>query len=99
MTVPLVDLGAVPAATAVAGIPLAQGPQPPPGQGEEFGKASPVAAVVIVLLALATIALVRNMTKRIKRLPPSFDEPRAGERQERAGEGNDPERPPGDARD
>ena len=92
----LVDLGAVPAG---GGVPLAQGPQPPPGQGEEFGKASPVAAVVIVLLALVTIALVRNMTKRIKRLPSSFDEPRAGGRPERAEEDTDPEPPAGDARD
>jgi hypothetical protein len=85
MTPVLVDLGAVPAGTAVAGIPLAQNPQPPPGQGEEFGKASPVAAVVIVLLALATIALVRNMTTRIKRLPPSFDTEREDEREGEGG--------------
>jgi hypothetical protein len=52
-----------------------QNPEPPPGQGEEFGKASPVALVVIVLLALATIVLVRSMTKRIKRLPASFGAP------------------------
>ena len=50
-----------------------QNPQPPPGQGEEFGKASPVALVVIILLALATIVLIRSMTKRIRRLPTSFD--------------------------
>lgn len=50
-----------------------QNPQPPPGQGEEFGKASPVALVVVILLALATIVLIRSMTKRIRRLPTSFD--------------------------
>lgn len=58
---------------------LAQDPAPPPGQGEEFGKASPVALVVILLLAVATALLVRNMTKRIKRLPASFDTPDPGE--------------------
>ena len=52
---------------------LAQNPTPPPGQGEEFGKASPIALVVILLLAVATALLVRNMSKRIKRLPASFD--------------------------
>ncbi len=52
---------------------LAQDPAPPPGQGEEFGKASPIALVVILLLAVATALLVRNMSKRIKRLPASFD--------------------------
>lgn len=61
---------------AVVGVP-AQNPAPPPGQGEEFGKASPVALVVILLLGLATLLLIRNMTKRIKRLPESFDEPGA----------------------
>jgi hypothetical protein len=52
---------------------LAQDPAPPPGQGEEFGKASPIALVVILLLAVATALLVRSMSKRIKRLPASFD--------------------------
>jgi hypothetical protein len=53
---------------------LAQDPAPPPGQGPEFGKASPIALVVILLLALATALLVRGMSKRIKRLPATFDE-------------------------
>jgi len=57
----------------------AQDPEPPPGKGEEFGKASPVAAVVILLLAVATALLIRNMTKRIKRLPESFDPPEKDE--------------------
>ena len=50
-----------------------QNPTPPPGQGEEFGKASPVALVVILALALVTILLIRSMSKRIRRLPASFD--------------------------
>lgn len=53
---------------------VAQDP-PPPGQGEEFGEASPVALVVILLLASATALLVRSMSKRIRRLPTSFDPP------------------------
>jgi hypothetical protein len=55
----------------------AQDPEPPPGKGEEFGKASPVALVVILLLAVATVFLIRGMTKRIRRLPESFDPPAA----------------------
>ncbi|MGQ0573154.1 MAG: hypothetical protein ACT4RN_03000 [Pseudonocardia sp.] len=71
----LIDLGGLAGQpVAVVGVPV-QNPEPPPGRGEEFGKASPVALVVILLLALATFLLVRNMTKRIKRLPESFDEP------------------------
>ena len=72
MAAVLVDLGAGAAVSSVA--VLAQEPPAPP-QGEEFGKASPVALVVIVLLALATVVLVRSMTMRIKRLPRTFDAP------------------------
>ena len=62
--------GAAPVVPAVMAVP-AQDPAPP-GKGEEFGEASPVALVVIVLLAIVTIFLIRSMTKRLKRLPPSF---------------------------
>ncbi len=51
----------------------AQDPAPPPGKGPEFGKASPVALVIILLMALATFVLMRSMSKRIKRLPASFE--------------------------
>ena len=75
----LVETGLVaPSGHALIGavdVPV-QNPQPPPGQGEEFGKASPVALVVIIVLALATILLVRSMTKRIRRLPASFESSR-----------------------
>jgi hypothetical protein len=66
----LVDV--VPAGAAQVAVPV-QNPAPPPGQGEEFGKASPVALVVILALALATILLIRGMSKRIRRLPATFD--------------------------
>jgi hypothetical protein len=70
----LVDLGAAPAAGAV-GIVLAQDPAPPPGEGPEFGKASPTALVVIILLGIATVFLIRSMTKHLRRVPESFDDP------------------------
>ncbi len=54
---------------------LAQDPAPPPGKGEEFGKASPIGLVVLVLLFLATILLVRSMNKQLRKVPASFDEP------------------------
>ncbi len=69
----LVDLGGVPAgATPITAV---HAQAPPPGKGEEFGKASPVGLVVVLLLAVATIFLIRSMSKRIKRLPASFDPP------------------------
>ena len=53
---------------------LAQDVQPPPGEGPEFGKASPVALVVILLLGLATVALIVSMTRHLKKVPASFEE-------------------------
>jgi hypothetical protein len=78
----------VPAATAEVAVPV-QNPAPPPGKGEEFGKASPVALVVILALALATILLIRGMSKRIRRLPASFepaDEEPKGDKRKADGE-------------
>ena len=71
---------AVPAVMAQVAVPV-QNPAPPPGKGEEFGKASPVALVVILALALVTILLIRGMSKRIRRLPASF-EPTEDERKD-----------------
>lgn len=72
----LVDLGVWgPTATVVT----AQDPAPPPGKGPEFGKASPVGLVVILVLLLATVLLVRSMSKHLRRIPASFDEPRPDE--------------------
>lgn len=71
----LIGLGAVGVESLAAVAVPTQNPGPPPGRGEEFGKASPIGLVVVLLLALATALLIRNMTKRIKRLPASFDKP------------------------
>lgn len=70
----LVDLGAGPVGQTVS-LVLAQNPEPPPGKGEEFGKASPIGLVVVVLLFLATILLVRSMNKQLRKVPASFDDP------------------------
>jgi hypothetical protein len=39
--------------------------------------AGPMGLFLIVLLALATIFLIRNMNKRLRRLPASFPEPKS----------------------
>jgi hypothetical protein len=66
----LVDAG--PGAT---GAFLAQDPAPPPGKGPEFGEASPLGLLVIILLGVAMVFLIRSMTKHLKRVPASFDPP------------------------
>ena len=70
----LVDLGAGPVGQGIA-LVLAQKPEPPADKGEEFGKASPIGLVVILILLIATVFLVRSMTKHIRRVPASFDPP------------------------
>ena len=70
----LVDLGAGPVGQGIA-LVLAQNPEPPADKGEEFGKASPIGLVVILVLLIATVFLVRSMTKHIRRVPASFDPP------------------------
>lgn len=45
------------------------------GQGEDFGKSSPVGFLIMILFLIAVALLVRSMTKHLKRLPESFDEP------------------------
>jgi len=47
------------------------------GQGEDFGKSSPVGFLILILFLIAVAFLVRSMTKHLKRLPESFDEPEA----------------------
>ena len=49
------------------------------GQGEDFGKSSPVGFLVLILFLIAVAFLVRSMTKHLKRVPASFDEPTAEE--------------------
>ncbi|MGQ0777838.1 MAG: hypothetical protein ACT4NY_26085 [Pseudonocardiales bacterium] len=54
-------------------------PTDPGGQGEDFGKSSPVGLVVLVLFFLAVVLLVRSMNKHLRRVPESFDKDPGGE--------------------
>jgi hypothetical protein len=45
----------------------------PHNQGPDFGKASPVGLLVIVVLVIATLFLVRSMNRQLKKVPKSFD--------------------------
>lgn len=50
----------------------AQDRPPPPGQLPEWGNAAPVGLAIVLVLLLATVVLIRNMSKRLNRLPESF---------------------------
>ena len=43
------------------------------GQGEDFGKSSPVGFLLLLIFLIAVAFLVRSMTKHLKRVPASFD--------------------------
>ncbi|SEO62299.1 hypothetical protein [Amycolatopsis saalfeldensis] len=43
------------------------------GQGEDFGKSSPVGLLVLILFLIAVVFLVRSMSKHLKKVPASFD--------------------------
>lgn len=75
------DLPADPASAgtvAVVGQPTPgppPGPADPGGQGEDFGKSSPLGFLILILFFVAVAFLIRSMTKHLKRLPESFDQP------------------------
>ncbi|OBG27978.1 hypothetical protein [Mycobacterium sp. 852002-51057_SCH5723018] len=72
----------------------------PHNHGPDFGKASPVGLLVVVLLLIATLFLLRSMNRQLKKVPDSFD-PKHPEPDQAADEGTDavgdegPEQPPG----
>ena len=43
------------------------------GQGEDFGKSSPVGFLLLIVFLVVVGFLVRSMTKHLKRVPASFD--------------------------
>ena len=60
----------------------------PHNTGPDFGKASPLGLVVIVLLLVATLFLLRSMNRQLKKVPDSFD-PRHPEPDQAADDGTD----------
>ena len=49
------------------------------------GTAGPLGLLIVLLIGLALVFLIRNMSSRLRRLPPSFDpppKPPAGDEQE-----------------
>lgn len=63
--------------TAAYFLAQAQPPPDPGGQGEDFGKSSPVGLVLLILFAIAVAFLIRSMSKHLRKLPTSFDEAKA----------------------
>ena len=43
--------------------------------GPDFGKASPIGLIIVILLLISVFVLVWSMNKHLKRLPKSFDDP------------------------
>ncbi|MGZ4513967.1 MAG: hypothetical protein ACXVYA_07535 [Mycobacterium sp.] len=69
--------------------------------GPDFGKASPIGLLIVVVLVIATLLLLRSMNRQLKKVPDSFD-PKHPEPDQAADEGTDAVdeaggRPPGQA--
>jgi hypothetical protein len=47
---------------------------PPKNSGPDFGKASPLGLLVVVLLLIGVFVLVWSMNRHLKKLPKTFDE-------------------------
>jgi hypothetical protein len=45
----------------------------PHNHGPDFGKASPLGLLVVVLLLIATLFLLRSMNRQLRKVPKSFD--------------------------
>ncbi|KUH86269.1 MULTISPECIES: hypothetical protein [unclassified Mycobacterium] len=45
--------------------------------GPDFGKASPLGLLVVVLLLIGTFLLVRSMNRHLRKVPKSFEAPSA----------------------
>ncbi len=50
------------------------------GDTRSGGLAGPMGLFIIVLMAIAVVLLIRNMNKRVRRLPDSFPDPEATQR-------------------
>ena len=50
------------------------------GDTRSGGLAGPMGLFIIVLMSIATVLLIRNMNKRLRRLPDSFPDPAATQR-------------------
>jgi hypothetical protein len=51
------------------------------GDTRSGGLAGPMGLFIIVLLSIATVLLIRNMNKRLRRLPDSFPDPARTQRE------------------
>ncbi len=60
----------------------------PHNNGPDFGKASPLGLLVVVLLLIATLLLLRSMNRQLKKVPESFD-PKHPEPDQAVDEGTD----------
>lgn len=57
--------------------------------GPEFGKASPLGLLIVLVLLAGTVLLVRSMNKHLKGLPETF-EPEHPEPDQQADDGTEP---------
>jgi hypothetical protein len=64
------------------------------GDTRSGGLAGPMGLLIIVLLGIATVFLIRNMTMRIRRLPAEFPDPDADKKSAAGSDRADSTAPP-----
>ena len=63
-------------------------------RGPDYGKASPMGLLVVVLLLIGVFLLIRSMNRHLKKVPESFDPPSAAPPEGAAPDGPATEVPP-----
>lgn len=65
---------------------------PPKDTGPDFGKASPLGLLVVVLLLIGTFLLIRSMNRHLRKVPKSF-EPQSADPEPTAESPGEPQAP------
>lgn len=58
------------------------------GDTRSGGLAGPTGLVIILMMIIGTVLLIRNMNKRLRRLPSSFSEPKPSTKDSESVEGD-----------
>ncbi len=69
---------------------------PTTGRGPEWGKAAPVALLIIVLMGIALFVLIKSMNKQLRKVPNAFTDPSDNGRRARGAAAHADPNPVGD---
>jgi hypothetical protein len=97
--VSVLSLIEAPALTGASLLTATPAPAPAPASGQEFGSASTLGFVVLVLFFIAVAFLARSMAKHLKRVQKPFEQAEQAADEAAATEATDPDSPAPDSVD